>query len=83
MDYLHSKGILHLDLKPENILLSFDYTVKIIDFGESLHNKNTKIGKNVKVTPAYSPFYIFDITEEEIVEFDEKFDVWSFGAVVY
>ena len=84
MDYLHSMGVLHLDLKPENILVSYDYTVKIIDFGESLENKNTKLGREIKATLSYCPSYIFNISSEnEVVEFDEKFDVWSFGTIIY
>lgn len=64
MNYLHSKGILHLDLKPQNILLSYDYNIKITDFGESLRGKDTKLGKDLKATLAYSPPYILDVSQE-------------------
>mmetsp|Transcript_3006 Transcript_3006/g.2597 ORF Transcript_3006/g.2597 Transcript_3006/m.2597 type:complete len:130 (+) Transcript_3006:296-685(+) len=32
IDYLHSKGFVHLDLKAENLLLSHDFKLKICDF---------------------------------------------------
>ncbi len=33
LDYSHTQGILHRDIKPANIMLSFDKTVKLLDFG--------------------------------------------------
>uniref|UniRef100_A0A914WJ26 Protein kinase domain-containing protein n=1 Tax=Plectus sambesii TaxID=2011161 RepID=A0A914WJ26_9BILA len=35
MEFVHSKEVMHRDLALRNILLSFDYTVKIGDFGLS------------------------------------------------
>lgn len=35
LDYLHSKGLLHLDLKPCNVLVSEENVCKICDFGNS------------------------------------------------
>ena len=36
MEYVHSKGVVHLDLKPENVLIVSDGNLRIIDFEESL-----------------------------------------------
>jgi serine/threonine protein kinase len=39
VNYIHQKNIVHRDLKPENTLYSFN-TVKICDFGCSIHPEN-------------------------------------------
>lgn len=53
IEYVHRIGVAHRDLKPENILLSYNHTLKIVDFGLS----NTyKKGEMLK-TPCGSPCY--------------------------
>jgi len=33
MDYIHTRGYLHLDIKPQNILIDEELNIKIADFG--------------------------------------------------
>jgi len=53
LNYTHKKSIAHRDLKDENILITWEGTVKIIDFG---------LSKNFDVlqmsTVVGSPFYM-------------------------
>jgi len=42
VDYIHSKGVIHLDLKPSNIFVDDDLTIKIGDFGISVNVKDEK-----------------------------------------
>ena len=37
LEYVHSKGIIHLDLKPSNIFITEQYQLKIGDFGISVN----------------------------------------------
>ena len=88
--YLHKSGIIHRDLKPENILLKKkeDIThIVISDFGLStnynlIHNLfSAKLG-----TPIYWPPEIYlsnDIALDKEKKYNEKFDVWSIGVILY
>jgi aurora kinase A len=40
--YCHSKHVIHRDIKPENILLGFNDTLKLADFGWSVHAPTSK-----------------------------------------
>ena len=80
MSYLHKEcGIIHKDLNPSNIMITFDFDVKITDFGLSQEIKNGMSKEKVfEGTLAYS--------SPEMIEnasVDEKADVWSFGCVLY
>ena len=41
--HMHERGIIHRDLKPENIVIGAGGTIKLADFGWSVHtNSNTR-----------------------------------------
>lgn len=92
LNYIHSKGILHLDIKPENILYdSINNNVYIIDFGLScFYDKNSKYinykcDKNkVPGTPLYmSPEMLnrkFNYIKSKTI-YGTYTDVYSLGIV--
>ncbi|MEM8607242.1 MAG: serine/threonine-protein kinase [Myxococcota bacterium] len=75
----HMAGVIHRDLKPENLLVTANGQVKLADFGIArVPNADlTKEGQFLG-TPCYS-------APETLRkgEYDEKTDLFSFGAVLY
>lgn len=43
--YLHGKGVTHGDIKLDNLLISFDFKVKLCDFGFAKINGTTPLPK--------------------------------------
>ncbi|KAI1731729.1 protein kinase domain-containing protein [Ditylenchus destructor] len=76
LNYCHSKSVIHRDIKPENILISDDDTLKIADFGWSVHAKSRR--RTMCGTLDYLP--------PEMVRnqhHDAKVDYWSVGVLCY
>jgi len=75
--YCHSKHIIHRDIKPENILIGMRDTLKIADFGWSVHapsfRRDTFCGT-------------LDYLPPEVVcrkQYDYNVDVWGLGILLY
>ncbi|XP_066458255.1 serine/threonine-protein kinase SBK1-like [Eleutherodactylus coqui] len=83
LEFIDSKGLVHLDIKPENILV-FDedcHCIKITDFGLSCI-KGT-MAKNRISTVSYMAPEMSQVTDEDSLLVDFPLDVWSFGIVLY
>jgi len=82
LDYIHSKGSVHMDVKPQNIFLSGrptdpseldKVTFKLGDLGSAI-----RIGSKVKqITPEYSPPEVF------LEQAKPSFDIYSLGMTAY
>ena len=80
LKYLHRDcGLVHKDLNPANILLTFDFVLKLSDFGLSqdlAHGLSRE--KTFEGTLAYSAPEMIENTSV-----DHKADIWSLGCVLY
>ena len=86
LDYIHSKGYLHLDIKPSNILIDENLTIKLSDFGSGwLFEKDDSINE-VKGTPYFlAPEAIYDSRKYNTNGYfsGQKYDTWSAGVTIY
>ena len=73
--YYSFKKIYHRDLKPHNILLTYDYTIKICDFGFATNNELSTM--NCRTQLYMAPELILNKT------FNIKSDLWSLGIILY
>lgn len=84
LDFLHSKGFLHLDLKPGNILVTRDHaqedaTVKLIDFGSAEWKRRgqTAAGDFLGTPPYASPEILQGLAPSPAS------DIYALGMILY
>ncbi len=55
LEYTHNQNIIHRDIKPSNIIISYEGSVKLIDFGVAKDDTNTRLTMTGLIvgTPAY------------------------------
>ncbi|CEG38969.1 aur protein kinase [Plasmopara halstedii] len=79
LQYCHSCNVIHRDIKPENLLLGYNKSVKLADFGWSVHAPKPY---NLRKTFCGTPDYL----SPEIVmgeSYDYRTDAWSLGVLTY
>ena len=89
--YLEHIGICHRDIKPTNLFLMEDYSIKVIDFGESIENFDDDDEEDQMATIRGTPQYLSPILWEAhvILKAKEcehnmfKSDVFSTGLVIF
>ncbi|PRP78125.1 aurora kinase A [Planoprotostelium fungivorum] len=77
LEYCHNKHVIHRDIKPENLLVGTDNTIKIGDFGWSVHAPTSR-----RTTLCGT----LDYLPPEMVEgkpHGATADVWSLGVLLY
>ncbi|TMW63105.1 hypothetical protein Poli38472_002046 [Pythium oligandrum] len=79
LEYLHSCNVIHRDIKPENLLMGSNHSIKLADFGWSVHApKEFARRRTFCGTPDY-------LSPEVLVgdEYDYRVDIWSVGVLTY
>jgi serine/threonine protein kinase len=77
LKYCHSKKVIHRDIKPENLLLTLNGTLKIADFGWSVHDPSSRQTEICGTLDYLPPEMILHES------YDEKIDLWSIGVLCY
>jgi serine/threonine-protein kinase len=94
LEAAHEKGIVHRDLKPGNILVTPTGTIKVLDFGLAMQQRET----TAAASPEDSPTFTMNPTSAGVIlgtaaymspeqargePVDKRTDIWAFGVVLY
>lgn len=82
LEYLHQNKVVHGDVKPSNILLTENFDIKLIDFEFSSFEGTLTI--KPQGTPNFvCPEIVERCYDMQYVKSSCKFDIWSYGCVLY
>ncbi len=79
--FMHAKDFIHRDLKPEN-LLDFNGTIKLADFGWSVHAPSQR-RHTICGTLDYLPPEMIRGTDDDVTSYNSKVDIWCLGILTY
>lgn len=81
----HQAGVLHGNITPENILITPDEQPLLVNFdaARAFDAERTTIGGDQNIAPATVLYMAPEQVSADGVEWDQRSDVWSLGAVLY
>lgn len=82
LDYLHSKGIVHLDIKPSNIMIENGFNIRLMDLGiASVGNRSDKQAAGLVGTPQYAAPEQY--SKEGSATINATTDIYEAGVTLY
>ncbi len=88
IEVLHKENVIHRDIKPKNTMVTKEGKVILVDFGIArINDSSVCVTENLKFSPSYGPpeAVVDESRDPEKVSYKvgTKFDIWSFGCVIY
>lgn len=84
LDYIHSKGIIHLDIKPSNIMVENGSNIRLMDLGIAYtHAHPGMSASGLLGTPGYAAPEQYIQPSQSTVPFDATTDIYQLGATLY
>ena len=86
LDYIHTRGYMHLDIKPSNILIDENFNIKLSDFGSGWMFREDDSINEVKGTPYFlAPEAIYDSKRPGNNGYfsGRKYDTWAAGVTIW
>ncbi|MFH4975398.1 hypothetical protein AB6A40_002107 [Gnathostoma spinigerum] len=79
LDYIHSKGYVHVMLKPENLIVEEDNYPRVVltDFGNAYWNRPMTVALTDSDIEFAAPEQLTDM------QCTSKSDIWAFGVLLY
>ncbi|ACF07478.1 serine/threonine protein kinase [Metamycoplasma arthritidis] len=78
---IHKENVVHRDLKPSNILITYDGTIKLIDFGISLGDDSLRLTDERKLIGSVQ--YVSPELVLKQAEPSPQSDIYALGIVLY
>lgn len=84
LDYIHSKGIIHLDIKPSNIMVENGSNIRLMDLGIAYtHAHPGMTASGLLGTPGYAAPEQYIQPGQSDLSFDATTDIYQLGATLY